>query len=64
MHTLKRNILLHLQPLANLDDYPIIMNDIIINSLINVLIIFSYHHLYPLKLFKLTKFSQLLFLYP
>ena len=49
MHTLKRNILLHLQT-ANLNDYPIIMIDIIINSLINFLIIFSYKHLYPFKL--------------
>ena len=51
MYTLKRNILLHLQTLANLNDYPIIMIDIIINSLINFLIIFSYHHLYPFKSF-------------
>ena len=46
MHTLKRNIVLHLQT-ANLNDYPIIMNDIIINSLIS----FSYHHLCPFKSF-------------
>ena len=50
MHTLKRNIVLHLQT-ANLNDYPIIMIDIIINSLINFLIVFSYHHLYPFKSF-------------
>ena len=37
MHTLKRNILLHLQTLANLNDYPITMIYIIINSLINSL---------------------------
>ena len=51
MHTLKRNILLHLQTLANLNDYPIIMINIIINSLINFLIIFSYRYLYPFKSF-------------
>ena len=47
MHTLNRNILLDLQTLADLNNYNIIMIDIIINSLINSLIIFSYHHLYP-----------------
>ena len=51
MHTLKRNILLHLQTLANLNDYPITMIYIIINSLINSFIIFSYHDLYPFKSF-------------
>ena len=54
MHTLKRNILLHPQTLANLNDYPIIMIYIIINSLINIInsfIIFSYHHLYLFKSF-------------
>ena len=51
MHTLKRNILLRLQTLANLNDYSIIMIYIIINSLINSLIIFSYHHPYPFKSF-------------
>ena len=51
MHTLKINILLHLQTLANLNDYPIIMIDAIINSVINPLIIFSYHHLCPFKSF-------------
>ena len=40
MHALKRIILLHLQTLANLNNYPIIMIDIIINSFINSLIIF------------------------
>ena len=51
MDTLKRNILLHLQTLANLNDYPIIMIDTIINYLINSLIIFSYHHLCLFKSF-------------
>ena len=32
-----------------LNDYPIIMIDVIINSVINPLIIFSYHHLCPFK---------------
>ena len=40
MHALKRIILLHLQTLANLNNYPIIMIDIIINLFINSLIIF------------------------
>ena len=61
MHALKRNILLRLQTLANLNNYPIIMINIIINYIINYLIIFSCHHFYP---FKLTKFSHLFFLYP
>ena len=34
MHALKKNILLHLQTLAILNNCPIIMIDIIINSLI------------------------------
>ena len=35
MYTLKRNILLHLQALANLNDYPIIMSiSLLILSLI------------------------------
>ena len=51
MDALKRSILLPLQPLANLNNYTIIMTDIIINSLINFLIIFSFHHFYPLKSF-------------
>ena len=51
MHTLTRNVLLYLQTLANLNNYLIIMIDIIINFLSNSLIIFSYDHLYPLKLF-------------
>ena len=51
MHTLNRNILLDLQTLADLNNYNMIMVDIIINSLINSLIIFSYHHLYPFKSF-------------
>ena len=55
MYTLKRNILLHLQTLANLNDYSIIMIDIIINSLINSLIIFSYHFLYPFKSFFISQ---------
>ena len=46
MHTLKRNILVHLQTVTNLNDYPIIMIDIIIDSVI----IFSYH-LCPFKSF-------------
>ena len=50
-HTLRRKILLHLQALANLNNYLFIMIDIIINSFINSLIIFSYHHFYPFKLF-------------
>ena len=40
MHALKRIILLHLRTLANLNNYPIIMIDIIINLFINSLIIF------------------------
>ena len=48
MHTSKTNILFHLQVLANLNNYLIIMIDIIINFLINSLITFSYHHFYPL----------------
>ena len=51
MHILKRNILLHPQTLANLNDYTIIMIYIIINSLINSFIIFSYHYFYPFKSF-------------
>ena len=34
MHALKKNILLHLQTLAILNNFPIIMIDIIINALI------------------------------
>ena len=41
MYALKRNILLHLQTLANLNNYLIIMTDIRINSLNYSLIIFS-----------------------
>ena len=51
MDTLKRNILLHLKPSVNLNNYPIIMIDVIINSLINSLIIFPCHNLYPFKSF-------------
>ena len=51
MHTLNRNVLLGLKTFANLNDYPIIMVDIIINSLINFLIIFFHNHLYPFKSF-------------
>ena len=40
---------LHRQTLANLNGYPIVMIDINIDSLINSLVIFSYHHL---RLFK------------
>ena len=40
-----------LQTLINLNNYPIIMIDIIINSLISFLTIFSYHHFYPFKSF-------------
>ena len=40
MHTLKRNLLLHRQTLANLNNYPFIMIDIIINSIISSFIIF------------------------
>ena len=47
MHGLKKNILLHLQTLANLNNYPIVMIYIIINSLI----IYSSHHLYPFRSF-------------
>ena len=55
MHTLKRNILLHLQTSANLNDYPFIMIDIIINSLINFLIVLPYHHLYPFRSFFISQ---------
>ena len=51
MDALKRSILLPLQTLANLNNYTIIMTDVIINSLINSVIIFSFHHFYPLKTF-------------
>ena len=47
MDAVKRNISLHLQTLDDLNNYPIITIDIIINSHI----IFSCHHLYPFKLF-------------
>ena len=51
-HTsLKRNILLHQQTLANLINYSVIMIDISINSRNNSLNIFSCHHLYPFRLF-------------
>ena len=42
MHALKGNILLHLETLANANNYPIIMIDVVVNSLI----IFSYNHFY------------------
>ena len=44
----KDKYFIHLQVLANLNNYLIIMIDIIINFLINSLITFSYHHFYPL----------------
>ena len=60
MHTLKRNNFFHLQALANLNNYLIIMIDIIIKSLINSLITFSYHHFYPFQSF----FPTFYFFYP
>ena len=57
MYALKRNILLYLQTLANLNNSPIIIIDTIINSLIIYFIIFSCYHSYPLRSFLISSTS-------